>query len=131
MCHYTIIYEFCAKKACTKIVSVSNDGRESIQPCPKATLSTLNSSHPICDGKPLRDSKREPPIRRYKRNNSDKMCGDHGGHTWVKPPTPYEYSQIAVVLEEDELEDTEELDYMPDDVELDGRSHKRDRRRVR
>ena len=59
------------------------------------------------------------------------MCGDHGGHTWVKPPTPYEYPQIAVVLEEDELEDTEELDYMPDDVELDGRSHKRDRRRVR
>ena len=49
----------------------------------------------------------------------------------MKPPTPYEYSQIAVVLEEDELEDTEELDYMPDDVELDGRSHKRDRRRVR
>ena len=35
------------------------------------------------------------------------------------------------MLEEDELEDTEELDYMPDDVELDGRSHKRDRRRVR
>jgi hypothetical protein len=58
------------------------------------------------------------------------MCGDHGGHTWVKPPTPYEYSQIAVLLEEDELEDTEELDYVWVDRELDGRSNKRDRGRV-
>ena len=130
MCHYTIIYEFCAKKACTKIVSVSNDGRVSIQPCPKADLRTLNRPHPICDGKPLDDSDREHPIPRYKRNNSDKMCGDHGGHTWVKPPTPYEYSQIAVVLEEDELEDTEELDYVWVDREMDGRSNKRDKRRV-
>ena len=125
------LYEFCAKRPCTKIVSVSNDGHESIQPCPKANLRTLNRSHPICDGKPLRDRDRELPIRQYKRNKSEKMCGDHGGHTWVKPPTPYEYSQIAVVLEEDELEDTEELDYVPDVLEMYGWSNKRDKRRVR
>ena len=85
MCNYYLIYHSCHEPGCENIVSAVNNGELVIWTCKMAEKRLLGRPRK-CNGIIL---DREQYTRRTSAS-THRLCGDHGGETWVKtrPMTP-------------------------------------------
>jgi hypothetical protein len=79
MCKYYLIYSTCHETGCENIVSAVNNGELVIWTCKKAEKRLLGRPRK-CNGIIL---DREQYTRRTSAS-THRLCGDHGGETWVK-----------------------------------------------